>query len=335
MKGVLLINLGSTEKPDPESVKEYLEEFLMDERTMDFPYWLRSLIVKKIILKTRPEKSAANYKRIWWEEGSPLIVISERLRKKVRDLINIPVEIGMRYGEPSIKSGLEKLKNQGVKEVILLPLYPQYTMSTIETALVKAKEIQQEFFPELKLKTFSAFYDDPKYIEVLSNSIAEHLQDLEYDHLLFSYHGIPVRHERKTSFLPQENKLNEEKISYRDQCMRTTSLVAEKLNLKKGTYSTSFQSRLGIDPWIKPFTDDTVEEFPKKGIKKLVMVAPAFVADCVETIDELNREAKEDFFNAGGEDFKFIPCLNDREDWAETIVEWIENPDEENILQLV
>src|SRR5690625_2067027 len=335
MKGVLLINLGSTEKPDPESVKEYLEEFLMDERTMDFPYWLRSLIVKKIILKTRPEKSAANYKRIWWEEGSPLIVISERLREKVKNLIDFPVEIGMRYGNPSIKSGIKKIVDQGVKEVILLPLYPHYTMSTIETALVKAKEIQQEFFPEIKLTSLPEFYEDPKYIDVLSKSIEEEIKDLEYDHLLFSYHGIPVRHERKTSYVLKGENSDKEKISYRDQCLKTTGLVAEKLNLKPGTYSTSFQSRLGIDPWIKPFTDDTVEGFPKKGIKKLAMVAPAFVADCVDTIDELNREAKEDFFNAGGEDFKFIPCLNDREDWAETIVEWIENPDEENILQLV
>lgn len=325
MKGVLLINLGSTESPDPEDVRKYLDEFLMDERTMDFPYWLRSLIVRGIILKTRPEKTGANYERIWWEEGSPLIVISKRLRNKVRNLTDLPVEIGMRYGEPSLKSGLQKLVDKGVNDVMLIPLYPQYTMSTIETALVKISEVKKEFFPELKLSAFPAFYDNQEYIEVLSGSISENLKDLEYDHMLFSYHGIPVRHERKTSYVYDDEKANARRINYRDQCMETTRLVAEKLNLKEGTFSSAFQSRLGIDPWIKPFTDKTVESLPTKGVKKLVMVSPAFVADCVETIDELNREAKEEFLEAGGEDFTFIPCLNDRQDWAETVAQWIEN----------
>lgn len=322
MKGVLLINLGSTKSPDPEDVKEYLDEFLMDERTMDFPYWLRSLVVRGIILKTRPEKSGKNYERIWWKEGSPLIVIAKRLRDKIRKQLDYPVEIGMRYAEPSIQSGLQKLVDQGVKEVVLLPLYPQYTMSTVETALVKTEEIRKELFPELKFKTIPSFYNNSSYIETLSKSICEGLENVDYDHLLFSYHGIPVRHERKTTFLPEAMK-NE--VAYKDQCMETTKLVAEKLNLKEGSYSTSFQSRLGIDPWLKPFTDKTVQSFPSKNIKKLVMVAPAFVADCIETIDELGREAKEDFMEAGGKEFSFIPCLNDRDDWVNTIVNWVEN----------
>lgn len=320
MKGVLLINLGSTKSPAPEDVKVYLDEFLMDERTIDFPYWLRSLIVRGIILKTRPKKSGENYERIWWKEGSPLIVISEQLRDKVREEIEIPVEIGMRYGEPSIQNGLQKLVDQGVKEVILLPLYPQYTMSTIETAMVKAEEVRKEFFPALKFKTIPAFYDDPAYIETLSKSIAEALADVNHDHLLFSYHGIPVRHERKTNFIPQGET---QKITYQDQCLRTTELVAEKLDLKEGTYSTAFQSRLGIDPWLKPFTDKTVQSFPAQNIKNLAIVAPAFVADCIETIDELGREAKEDFLKAGGEELTVIPCLNDRKDWVNTIVNWV------------
>lgn len=320
MKGVLLINLGSTKSPAPADVKEYLDEFLMDERTIDFPYWLRSLIVRGIILKTRPKKSGENYARIWWKEGSPLIVISENLRDKVREQIEIPVEIGMRYGEPSIQSGLQNLVDQGVKEVIVLPLYPQYTMSTIETALVKAEAIRKEFFPELSFQILPAFYDDPAYINTLSQSITEGLAGVDYDHLLFSYHGIPVRHERKTNYIAQGDK---EKITYRDQCLMTTALVAEKLDLKEGTYSTSFQSRLGIDPWLTPFTDKTVQAFPTKNIKKLAIVAPAFVADCIETIDELGREAREDFIGAGGEELTVIPCLNDREDWVKTIVNWV------------
>ncbi|HLS29756.1 MAG TPA: ferrochelatase [Flavobacteriaceae bacterium] len=329
MKGVLLINLGSTDSPDQTDVKEFMDEFLMDKRAMDFPYWLRSIIVRGIILKTRPSKTAANYKRIWWEEGSPLIVIGKRLRDKVGNLIDLPIEIGMRYGEPSIESGLSELVDQGVKQVMLMPLYPQYTMSTIETALVEANKVKKELFPNLELSVFPPFYNNPDYIKVLSDSISEDLKGLDYDHILFSYHGIPVRHERKTNYIPRLNNPNKNKISYRDQCLETTRLVAEKLNLKKGTYSSAFQSRLGIDPWIKPFTDKTVEALPSKGVKKLVVVAPAFVADCVETIDELGREAKDDFIEAGGEEFNFIPCLNDRDDWAETIVRWIENQKKE------
>lgn len=325
MKGVLLINLGSTNSPDPKDVKEYLDEFLMDERAIDLPYWLRSFIVRGIILNTRPKKTAENYQRIWWKGGSPLIVISERLRKKVEALSGIPVEIGMRYGKPSIKEGLQKLVDQGVEDVLLVPLYPQYTMSTIETALVKALEVKKEFFPDIKLSTTPPFYNREDYIEVLSNSIKEHLNGQEYDHLLFSYHGIPVRHEDKTNYTGEDSDPRARKITYREQCLKTTELVAEKLDLQEGTYSTSFQSRLGVDAWIKPFTDKTVKTLAEEGVKKLVMVAPAFVADCIETIDELDREAREDFQAAGGRSFSLVPCLNSRDDWTGVINDWIQN----------
>lgn len=322
MKGVLLINLGSTSSPDPEDVKKYLDEFLMDERALDLPYRLRSFVVRQIILKTRPKKTAANYKRIWWEEGSPLIVLADRLRDKVEDFAKLPVEIGMRYGKPSIQAGFEKLANRGVDDVLIVPLYPQYTMATTETAIVKAMEVKKEFFPQIKLSVVPPFFDKVDYIEVLSESIKEYIEDRTFDHLLFSYHGIPVRHERKTQFL--YDNADGKNLTYQEQCLKTTQLVAKHLELEEGKYSTSFQSRLGMDTWVKPYTDQTVKNLPKKDVKNLVMVAPAFVADCIETLDEIDREAREDFYEAGGKDFTYIPCLNARDDWAKLIAKWTE-----------
>ncbi len=317
MKGILITNLGSTNSPSVEDVTAYLDEFLMDKYAMDLPYWLRSLVVRKIILKSRPPKTAANYKRIWWKEGSPLIVLSNRVGQKLDQLSDMPVAVAMRYGEPSFYEGLKALADQHVEEVLLFPLYPQYTMSTFKTAVEKAKEIRDQHFPNLRLKVLPPFYEEPNYIEVLSTSITEALQGKTYDHLLFSYHGIPKRHERKTNF-----KRKGQKISYRDQCLTTTALTAQKMGLKEGQYSTSFQSRLGIDPWIKPFTDETLTALPQKGVKKLAVVAPAFVADCIETIDEIDREGREDFLKAGGEDFIYVPCLNDRQDWVNCLKNW-------------
>lgn len=323
MKGVLLINLGTTKSPNPKDVRNYLDEFLMDDRAIDYPYWLRALVVRGIILNVRPKKTAANYRRIWWKEGSPLLVISDRLRKKVEEISQLPVELGMRYGEPSIKAGLERLTARGVDEVLVVPLYPQYTMSTVETALVKVVEVKKDYFPNLKLSMVPAFYNRKDYIDVLSKSINEHIEGRDYDHLLFSYHGIPVRHEHKTNYTGEAADPKAKKITYREQCMETTRLVAEKLGLEEGKYSTSFQSRLGVDAWIKPFTDKTVRSLPEKGVDKLVVVAPAFVADCIETIDEIDREVREEFYGAGGQQFSYISCLNARQDWAEVLDGWI------------
>ena len=189
MKGVLLVNLGSPDTPEPADVKNYLREFLMDERVIDFPYFIRSLLVKGIILNTRPKKSAKAYKKIWWKEGSPLIVLSKRLKEKLEKKVDIPVELAMRYGNPSIKYGLDSLSKKGVNEILLVPLYPQFAMATTETILVLAKEIKNKFYPHLKLSSFKSFYDDKKYIRVLSNSIKEFLNNKKWEHLLFSYHG--------------------------------------------------------------------------------------------------------------------------------------------------
>lgn len=331
-KGALLINLGSPDSTDVKDVKKYLDQFLMDERVIDLPYWKRFLLVKGIILNTRPKKSAAAYKKIWWDEGSPLIVLSERLRNKVAENTSIPVELAMRYGNPSIESGLEKLYQQGVTEVLLMPLYPQFAMATTETILVLAEEIRKKKYPDMVFTTLPAFYNHPDYIKVLSNSIQSSLEEYKSDHLLFSYHGVPERHIQKSDVTQSHCKIDGQccqtpskahQYCYRHQCYETTRQVAEFLKLEEGTYSTSFQSRLGRDPWLQPYTDATIDGLAQKGIKNLAVVTPAFVSDCLETLEEIGIEAAKSYKENGGENFLNIPCLNDNDDWVRTLRRWI------------
>lgn len=332
-KGVLFVNLGSPDSTDPKDVKKYLDEFLMDPRVIDVPFWLRSFIVRGIILNTRPKKSAEAYEKIWWKEGSPLIVLSEKLQKKIQDRTNIPIALAMRYGSLTLKKGLQELVDQGVDEILTIPLYPQFAMATTETIDVKVEELREKYFSNVEITSLPAFYNKPEYIEVLSKSIAEKLENIEYDHLLFSYHGVPERHIIKRDITKKHCKLDKSCCStpspahefcYRHQCLTSTELVAKRLNLKPGTYSNSFQSRLGFDPWLKPATDRTIERFALEGTKKLAVVTPAFVSDCLETLEEIAMEGKEIFLEAGGEEFTTIPCLNDRDDWAEVLTGWID-----------
>jgi len=332
-KGVLLVNLGSPDSTQPKDVKKYLDEFLMDPRVIDVPRWARILLVRGIILNTRPKKSAEAYAKIWWDEGSPLIVLSERLQKKVGDKVNIPVALAMRYGSMTLQKGLQELVDQGVDEVLTIPLYPQFAMATTETIDVRVAELQANFFPNVKVTSLPAFYSRPEYVKVLAKSIEEGLEGLDYEHLLFSYHGVPERHIRKSDVTKSHCKIDASccqtpskahRFCYRHQCYQTTQNIAEKLKLKEGTYSTSFQSRLGFDPWLQPYTDRTIERMGKAGIKKMAIVTPAFVSDCLETLEEIAMEGKEIFEEVGGEEFTTVPCLNDRDDFATLLAHWIE-----------
>ena len=333
MKGALLINLGSPDSPNPKDVKRYLGEFLMDERVIDLPKPLRTFLVKGIILNTRPKKSAKAYKKIWWEEGSPLIVLSKRLQEAVQKKVSVPMGLAMRYGSPSIEEGIKSLVDQGVDEIMLIPLYPQFAMATTETILVLAEKIKNEKYPELEFTVLPPFYNHPDYIKVLSQSIQEDLKDKKWEHLLFSYHGIPERHIRKSDITKSHCKIDKSccqttseahQYCYRHQCFETTRQVADYLELKEGTYSTSFQSRLGVDPWLQPYTDQTVARFAKKGIKNMAIVTPAFVSDCLETLEEIGMEAAEDFEEKGGEELHVIPCINTRTDWVNVMSRWID-----------
>ena len=334
MKGVLLVNLGSPDSTEIKDVKSYLKEFLMDGRVIDLPKWFRTFLVNGIILNTRPKKSAKAYRKIWWKDGSPLIVLTERLQEKIQKKVSIPVSIAMRYRNPSIHFGLEKLAKQGVNEVLLVPLYPQFAMATTETILVLAEEIRAKYFPEMKFTSLPSFYNHPDYVRVLANSIQEFLKDKDWEHLLFSYHGVPNRHIRKSDITKSHCKMNEKccfedspahKYCYRHQCEKTTQNVAKYLDLTEGTFSTTFQSRVSIlGSWLRPYTDKTVEAFAKNGTKELAIATPAFVSDCLETLEEIGMEAAEDFEDKGGEKLHVIPCINDRDDWVNVMSRWID-----------
>lgn len=331
MKGFLLINLGSPDSTSIPDVKKYLDEFLMDKRVIGKSYWFRWFLVKIIILNTRPRKSAKAYKKIWWKEGSPLIVLSQRLFEKIKKLIKIPIALAMRYGSISIVKGLKELNDYGVKEVVVLPLYPHYAMSSYETVVEKVKKEVKLNFPSLKLKIIKPFYKNKNYIKLLSNKIKETISKIEYDHILFSYHGIPVSHLKISD--PTNKHCYKIKnccsvssqaheTCYKHQVLETTELVVKELKIDKDKYSNAFQSRLPNEAWLKPYTDNELERLAKKGIKNLVIVTPAFVTDCLETLEEIAMEGKEEFLEAGGENYHYVPCLNDDDDWAKLIASW-------------
>ncbi|HEY6143344.1 MAG TPA: ferrochelatase [Flavobacterium sp.] len=332
MKGALLINLGSPESPTPKDVKPYLDEFLMDKYVIDFPYLLRAFLVRGLILRNRPEKASAAYAKIWTDEGSPLVVISKRMYQKVKPQANVPVSLAMRYGNPSLMAGLQELQDKGVTEVLLVPLYPHHAMSSTVTVLDKAEEVRKKHFPNMKFTSVPAFYNKADYIKNLSDSIQKHLNGFDYDHLLFSYHGLPERHIRKTDVTKSHCKIDgsccntpspAHEFCYRHQCYETTKLVVKALGIPEGKYSQTFQSRLAGDKWLEPYTDVEVNKLPEKGIKNLAVVTPAFVADCLETLEEIAMEANHQFKEHGGENFLAIPCLNDDDEWCATVTKWI------------
>lgn len=332
MKGLLLVNLGSPKSTKVEDVREYLDEFLMDERVIDYPWFPRALLVKGIILNTRPKKSAEAYRTVWTSEGSPLIVISRQLQAQIQAQLDIPVGLAMRYAEPSIKTGIQELVAQGVSQITIFPLYPQYAMSTTETVVEKVKEVIRDTpeFHHLELNYVPPFYQDPRYIKILAESIREKLPS-DIDMLQFSYHGVPERHIFKTcpfegNICLKDNCCTQayracHPVCYRHQCLKTTDLVRQSLGLGEDQVIVTFQSRLGKDKWIEPYTDATLEALPKRGIKKLAIVCPAFVSDCLETLEEISEEGKEIFLHAGGERFDYIPCLNDRQDFINYLIQ--------------
>ena len=332
-RAIVLMNLGSPDSTEVKDVKRYLDEFLMDERVIDKPWLLRALLVKGIIVPFRAPKSAEAYKSIWTKEGSPLIVISKQLRDALDKEVEEPVAIAMRYGNPSPKAAFDELvqKNPDLEEVIAVPMYPHYAMSSYETAVDYAIEQREKGGYKFKLTTIKPYYDNEEYIQALIESIKPHL-DSDWDHILFSYHGVPERHIYKGDVTGQhclkvanccDVASPAHQYCYRHQCWVTTKIVTERLNIPKEKSTFSFQSRLGRDPWLQPYTAKMFEELPKKGVKKLLVVCPAFVSDCLETLEEIAEEGKETFIHAGGESFEMIPCLNVHPLWVSAIAKWV------------
>lgn len=326
-QGVLLVNLGSPDSPAVGDVRRYLREFLMDGRVLDAPWPIRFAVVHFAILPSRPRQSAEAYAKIWTAEGSPLIVISRNVQRALQARLPVPIELAMRYQNPSIPAAIHALAAQGVEECLLFPLFPHYAMSSFETAVERVKRVAARQAPTLRFTVQPPYYDHPDYLAALVASAQPCLAE-PWDHLLFSFHGIPERHLRKSDptrrhCLASPNCCNTPSPAhatcYRAQCFRTVQEFVRLAGLPAGKYSVSFQSRLGRDPWLKPYTDHEIERFARDGIRRLLVICPAFVSDCLETLEEIRLRGQKSFEAAGGQHLTQIPCLNEHPRWIEAL----------------
>jgi ferrochelatase len=326
-RGVLLVNLGSPDSPSVPDVRRYLREFLMDPRVLDVNWPLRFIIVNLGILPSRPKQSAHAYKTIWTAEGSPLVVISHNVCKRLQAKLSIPVELGMRYQNPSIPFAMNRLAERGVDDLLLIPLFPHFAMSSFETAVERVKEVANQLSPKMRVVVQPPFYDHPQFIAALVSSAQEYLSK-GYDHLLFSFHGLPERHMRKADPTGRhclatptccQGSSPAHATCYRAQCFKTVEAFVRSAGVPAEKYSVSFQSRLGRDPWLKPYTDYELPRLAADGKKNMLVICPAFVSDCLETIEEIGMRGRDTFLNAGGTRFAQIPCLNEHPLWLKAL----------------
>ena len=330
-KGVLLVNLGSPDSPSVADVRKYLREFLMDGRVLDVNWLIRFCVVHFAILPTRPKQSAEAYEKVWTAVGSPLVSISRSVCAKLQERVSVPVELAMRYQNPSIPDAVGRLAQKGVDELLLIPLFPHYAMSSFESAVERVREVAGKLAPRMRIEVQPPFFDQPDYITALVASAREYL-DRDYDHLLFSFHGLPERQIRKSDptgchCLTKENCCEVSSPAhatcYRAQCFKTAAAFAEAAKVPKDRYSVAFQSRLGRDPWLKPYTDYVLPLLANRGVRKLLVMCPAFVSDCLETLEEIGIRGRETFLAAGGKESILIPCLNEHTLWLEALEKMI------------
>ncbi|MDR3476491.1 MAG: ferrochelatase [Gammaproteobacteria bacterium] len=329
-KGVLLINLGTPDSPAPKSVYRYLRQFLNDPRVIDLPKLWRAILTNIFIVPFRYKKSAEAYRKIWGQDGSPLLTNSQKLVEGLTQQLgpDYQVELAMRYGSPNIHSVLKTM--QACDKIIAIPLFPQYSSAATGSAIENLmRSLSQQWnIPHLVIK--KDFYDDPGFITAYAEVIHAQIASQKADHIIFSYHGLPQRHINKSDCkancdgikaCPPINRDNA--FCYRAQCYATTELIAKKLQLQPEQYTVAFQSRIGRTPWIKPYTDRILPELRKKGVKNIAIVCPSFVADCLETLEEINIRAREDWAKLGGEQFIFIPCINYNPTWVKALGEMV------------
>ena len=329
--GILLVNLGSPDAPTPSAVRRYLAQFLADPRVVESNRIIWWLVLHGIILRFRPARAARAYRKVWTENGSPLLhftrLQTQAIQKKLEDRFrgHVIADMAMTYGNPSIKSGLEGLRKAGARRLLILPLYPQYSGTTTAAVFDQVTDVLQgwRWLPDLRM--INQYHDHPKYIEALANSIKKQwASNKRGDLLLFSFHGIPQRYVNNGD-------------PYFCHCQKTARLVAEKLELEKDEWKVVFQSRFGREPWLQPYCSVTLQELPASGVKNVDLICPGFSSDCLETLEEIKMENKDLFIEAGGETFNYIPCLNDSEDhmtalcevltahmfgWPETMPNW-------------
>jgi len=334
MKGVLLIQLGTPTAPTTSAVRRFLREFLSDPWVLDISAPARWALLNLVILPFRPKKSAHAYQQIWTEEGSPLMVHSVALAERLADELgqSHAVALGMRYGQPSIPEALKQLDAAGATEVVVLPLYPQYAMSSTGTGLAAlySEAGRKDVVPPLQV--ISDFYDHPLYLDACASLIEHERSDFQPDHILFSYHGLPERQVKKSDRSGSHCLASDtccDRITaanhscYRAQCYATTRGLAERLSLGADDYCVGFQSRLGRTPWIQPFTDEVLVQLAAQGVKRLLVTCPSFVSDCLETLEEIGIRAKADFIAAGGEDLRLVPCLNSEPAWVQAVASMV------------
>ncbi len=313
--GVLLINIGTPDAPTERAVTDFLSEFLRDPYVVDYPAWLWKPILERIILRTRPKKSARNYAQIWKESGSPLLYIARSIALKLDQLNpDWQISIGMRYGNPSIKNGLNELGEKGTTHLVILPLFPQYSSTTSRTAIRQAKNQIAAGFGFQSITIVEDYHDHPAYISALAESIQKAWSLTgKPEKTLFSYHGIPKR------------LVTTKGEPYQTQCYATSSLTSQKAGLKAGETAVSFQSRFGPEPWLVPYTDKTLKTLGAEGCKNLHVLCPGFAADCLETLEEITIQGKEIFTQAGGGEFHYIPALNDSDPHIQALAEIIKD----------
>lgn len=333
--GILLINVGTPDRADPSAVAKYLAEFLMDPWVIGLPYPLRWLLIHGIILRTRPAKSAAAYQKIWTAQGSPLLLhlrsLVQGVQKQVSTQTHAHVRGGMRYGNPSIESAINEFRDLKISRLVIVPLYPQYSLAATRSASEHCRGLAKKILPGVEIEELAPFYQDSGFIQAFAQTAREALQDFTYDRVIFSFHGLPASQVKRTdptrahclvaeSCCAQITDANRE--CYRAQCYASAGAIAKSLGLAPERWHVGFQSRLGHTrrtPWIQPFTDELYRTLPAQGVKRVAVICPSFVADCLETLEEVTLRGREEFIRHGGEELRLVPSLNGSPSWIQAL----------------